>query len=49
MNGKQGERICNMKITGCDFDPNKDYVLASYGGNLQNAGELLDIKPSSCL
>ena len=45
VNGKQGERIRDMHVGGDALDPNKDYTLASYGGNLQNAGELLGVEP----
>ncbi len=36
--GKSGARISNMKVNGKTFDPNKTYLVSSWGGNLQKAG-----------
>ena len=41
VSGKRGERIHDLKIGGKPLDPNKTYVVSSWGGNLQNAGENL--------
>lgn len=39
---RQGERVRNLTVRGKPLDPNRQYVIAAYGGNLQNAGTLLD-------
>ncbi len=39
--GKTGNRISNVLVGGKPLDPNKTYVLSSWGGNLQNAGSNL--------
>ncbi len=39
--GKAGERISKLMIGGKPIDLNKTYVVSSWGGNLQNAGENL--------
>jgi len=39
--GKAGERISNLMIGGKPIDLEKTYVVSSWGGNLQNAGENL--------
>lgn len=39
--GKAGKRLSNIKINGKDLDPNRNYVMSSWGGNLQNAGSKL--------
>jgi S-sulfosulfanyl-L-cysteine sulfohydrolase len=41
VSGKRGERIHNLKVGGKPLDPKKTYVISSWGGNLQNAGENL--------
>ena len=33
-----GKRISNLKVGGKPLDPNKTYVVSSWGGNLQKAG-----------
>ena len=38
---KAGHRISNLMIGGKPLDPNKTYIVSSWGGNLQNAGENL--------
>ncbi|WP_281951705.1 thiosulfohydrolase SoxB [Nitrosophilus kaiyonis] len=38
---KAGQRIKNLKINGKDINPNRNYVISSWGGNLQNAGSNL--------
>lgn len=45
INGKPGERIRNISVGGRPFNPGRDYVLASYGGNLQNTGTILEKYP----
>ena len=35
---KTGKRISNFKVGGKPIDPNKTYIVSSWGGNLQNAG-----------
>lgn len=39
--GKTGERISNIMVGGKPLDRSKTYVVSSWGGNLQNAGENL--------
>ena len=39
--GKAGKRISKLMIGGKPIDLNKTYVVSSWGGNLQNAGENL--------
>ncbi|WP_028950265.1 thiosulfohydrolase SoxB [Sulfurihydrogenibium subterraneum] len=34
-----GQRISNIKVNGKDLDPNRSYVVASWGGNLYRAGK----------
>ncbi|MGC9189057.1 MAG: thiosulfohydrolase SoxB, partial [Sulfurihydrogenibium sp.] len=34
-----GKRISNVKVNGKDLDPNRSYVVASWGGNLYKAGK----------
>ncbi len=41
ISGKTGKRIKNLKINGKDLNPNRNYVISSWGGNLQNAGSKL--------
>jgi sulfur-oxidizing protein SoxB len=41
VNGKTGQRIKDLKINGKPLDPNRNYVVSAWGGNLQNAGEKL--------
>ena len=41
---KAGKRISNLKIGGKAIDLNKTYIVSSWGGNLQNAGENLQEK-----
>jgi S-sulfosulfanyl-L-cysteine sulfohydrolase len=41
VSGKRGERIHNLKVDGKPLDPKKTYVISSWGGNLQNAGDNL--------
>ena len=41
VSGKRGERIHDLKVGGKPLDPQKTYVVSSWGGNLQNAGENL--------
>ena len=36
-----GKRISNLKVGGKPLDPNKTYVVSSWGGNLQKAGSNL--------
>ncbi len=38
---KAGERISQLMIGGKPLDPNKTYIVSSWGGNLQSAGENL--------
>lgn len=38
---KAGERISKLQIGGKPIDLNKTYIVSSWGGNLQNAGENL--------
>ncbi len=38
---KAGQRISNLLIGGKPLDPEKTYVVSSWGGNLQNAGQNL--------
>jgi len=38
---KAGSRITNLKIGGKPFEPERTYVISSWGGNLQKAGENL--------
>lgn len=38
---KAGERISNLMIGGKPLDPNRTYIVSSWGGNLQSAGENL--------
>jgi sulfur-oxidizing protein SoxB len=38
---KAGKRISNLLIGGKPLDPEKRYIVSSWGGNLQNAGENL--------
>lgn len=38
---KAGERISNLKIGGKPIDLEKTYIVSSWGGNLQNAGQNL--------
>jgi sulfur-oxidizing protein SoxB len=33
-----GKRISNLKVGGKKLDPNKTYLVSSWGGNLQKAG-----------
>lgn len=37
--GKAGKRISKLKVGGKPIDPKKTYIVSSWGGNLQNAGE----------
>jgi S-sulfosulfanyl-L-cysteine sulfohydrolase len=39
--GKTGERISNLLIGGKPLDPARTYIVSSWGGNLQNAGNNL--------
>jgi sulfur-oxidizing protein SoxB len=39
--GKTGERISNIMVGGKPLDRKKTYVVSSWGGNLQNAGDNL--------
>jgi len=41
VSGKTGERISNLLIGGEPLDPARTYVVSSWGGNLQNAGDNL--------
>ncbi|WP_457749573.1 thiosulfohydrolase SoxB [Sulfurimonas sp.] len=41
VSNKAGERISNLKIGGKPIDLEKTYVVSSWGGNLQKAGENL--------
>jgi len=41
VSGKRGDRIHNLRVDGQPLDPKKTYVISSWGGNLQNAGENL--------
>jgi sulfur-oxidizing protein SoxB len=38
---KSGHRISDIKVNGKNLDPKKSYIVSSWGGNLQNAGEKL--------
>ncbi len=38
---QSGKRISNLKVNGKPIDPSRNYVVSSWGGNLQNAGENL--------
>lgn len=38
---KAGQRISNLLVGGKPLDPEKTYVVSSWGGNLQNAGQNL--------
>ena len=44
IDAKSGKRISDFKIGGKPIDLKKTYVVSSWGGNLQNAGENLDKK-----
>ena len=39
--GKAGQRISNLKVGGKPIDLKRTYIVSSWGGNLQNAGENL--------
>ena len=41
---KSGERISDLKVGGKPIDLKKSYIVSSWGGNLQNAGENLQKK-----
>ena len=41
---KSGKRISDLKIGGKPIDLKKSYIVSSWGGNLQNAGEKLQTK-----
>jgi len=41
VSGKRGERISDLNVGGKPLDPEKIYVVSSWGGNLQNAGDNL--------
>ena len=41
VSAKAGERITNLKVGGKPIDLEKTYIVSSWGGNLQNAGENL--------
>lgn len=41
VSGKTGQRISNIKVGGKPLDPERTYVVSSWGGNLQNAGSNL--------
>ena len=41
---KSGQRISDIKVNGKDLDLKKSYLVSSWGGNLQNAGEKLQEK-----
>ncbi len=48
INGPQYNRIKNIRVKGKPFKPEKEYVIAAYGGNLHRsefAEELKDAKP----
>lgn len=36
-----GKRISNLKVAGKAIEPSRSYIVSSWGGNLQNAGENL--------
>jgi len=38
---KAGQRISDLQVGGKPLDPEKTYIVSSWGGNLQNAGENL--------
>lgn len=38
---KTGQRISDLKVGGKPIDPNKTYIVSSWGGNLQSAGSNL--------
>ncbi|RDI94578.1 thiosulfohydrolase SoxB [Meiothermus sp. QL-1] len=42
VNAPSGQRIRNVAVRGRRLDPNREYVVASYGGRLQRAGTLLE-------
>lgn len=41
VSAKSGKRISNLLIGGKPLDPNRVYIVSSWGGNLQNAGDNL--------
>lgn len=41
VSGESGKRITNLMVGGQPLDLSKTYVISSWGGNLQNAGEHL--------
>jgi len=41
VSAKSGKRISNLLIAGKPLDPKRVYVVSSWGGNLQNAGDNL--------
>lgn len=46
VNESEGNRIKKLLIRGEEYEPNKEYVVASYGGNIQKIGKILqDAKP----
>ncbi len=42
LSARQGDRIRNLTVRGRPLVPEREYVVAAYGGNLQNAGTLLE-------
>lgn len=46
INEKEGKRFQTIKINGKDLKPNKEYIAATYGGELYKVGKLIeDAKP----
>ncbi|MCX7738138.1 MAG: thiosulfohydrolase SoxB [Hydrogenothermaceae bacterium] len=39
INGEPGKRLSNIKVNGKDLDPNRNYVVAAWGGNMHRAGK----------
>ncbi|MCS7194052.1 MAG: thiosulfohydrolase SoxB [Meiothermus sp.] len=42
VNAPTGQRIRNVAIRGRRLDPNREYVVAAYGGRLQRSGTILE-------
>lgn len=39
INGEPGKRLSNIKVNGKDLNPNRNYVVAAWGGNMHRAGK----------
>lgn len=42
--GASGRRISNFKIGGKEIDPNKSYTISTWGGNLQNHPDAMNLR-----